>query len=204
MREILPGVLHWTAFHEGIGADVSSYFVESSGTLIDPMVPAEGLGALGEHRPLERIVLTCRHHYRHSDRFAREFGIGVHCNEAGLHEFEGGPAVSGFRPGDELAPGIVALEVNALSPDETALHLATDGGALVLADGLVHRGGGTLEFVPDRLMGDDPEAVKRGLRAAFKRIAAEREFDSILFAHGDPIVGAGREALATFLQGVPR
>ena len=50
-------------------------------------------------------------------------------------------------------------------------------------------------------MGDDPEGVKRGLRAAFKRLAAEHEFDSLLFAHGDPIAGGGREALARFLQG---
>jgi hypothetical protein len=199
MREILSGVLHWTAFHEGIGFDVSSYFVEASGTLIDPMLPPEGLGALGERRP-ERIVLSCRHHYRHSDHYVQEFGIPVHCNEAGLHEFRDGPQVEGFRPGDKPAPDVVAVEVNVLSPDETALHVAAGPGALVIADGLVHWGEGDVGFVPDRYMGDDPEAVKRGLRAAFKRLAAEQAFDSLLFAHGDPLVGTGRQALASFLE----
>ena len=199
MREILPGVLHWTAFHEGIGSNVSSYFVQETGTLIDPMLPSGGPGALAATPP-ERIVLSCRHHYRHSDRFVREFGSPVLCNEAGLHEFEGGPKVEGFRPGDRLAPDVLALEVNVLSPDETALHVVAGRGALVIADGLVHWGRSEVGFVPDRYMGDDPEGVKRGLRAAFKRLAAEQEFDSILFAHGDPLVGKGRQALARFLR----
>jgi hypothetical protein len=200
MREILPGIFHWTAFHEGIGFDVSSYFVEGSATLIDPMLPPEGLAWFAERRRPERIVLTCRHHYRHSERFVEEFGISVHCNEAGLHEFEGGPKVEGFKPGDTLAPGIAAVEVNVLSPDETALHLDVAGGAVALADGLVNWGGSELGFVPDELMGDDPVGVKRGLRAALKRIAAEQEFSSLLLAHGDPIVGDAREALARFLD----
>ena len=199
MREILPGVLHWTAFHEGIGSNVSSYFVQETCTLIDPMLPSGGPGALGATPP-ERIVLSCRHHYRHSDRFVREFGSPVLCNEAGLHEFEGGPKVDPFRPGDRLAPDVLALEVNVLSADETALHIAAGAGALVIADGLVHWGANEVGFVPDRYMGDDPKGVKRGLRAAFKRLAAEQEFDSILFAHGDPLVGTGRQALARFLR----
>jgi hypothetical protein len=200
MREILPGIFHWTAFHRGIGLDVSSYFVEDSGTLIDPMLPVEGLDWLRERRPPELIVLTCRHHYRHSDRFREEFDLDVWCNEAGLHEFEGGPEVDGFRPGDELAPGIRALEMNVLSPDETALHIRAEGGALALADGLVNWGDGKLGFFPDEHLGDDPEEVKRGLRASLKRLAAEQEFESVFFAHGEPLVRAGREALARFLE----
>jgi hypothetical protein len=200
VKEILPGILHWTAFHEGIGFDVSSYYVEPAATLIDPMLPPGGVAALGERRPPERIVLTCRHHFRHSDRFADALGIPVYCNAGGLHEFEGGPAVEGFRPGDTLAPGIVAVEVDVLSPDETALHVDLAGGALAIADGLVHLGEGRLDFVPDRYMGDDPEGVKRGLRAAFKRLAAELEFDALLLAHGDPIAAGGRAALARFLE----
>ena len=199
MQEPLPSLFYWTAFHEGIGMDVSSYYVHDSATLIDPMVPAEGLDWFRERRP-ERIVLTCRHHYRHSDRFVEEFGVTVHCNEAGLHEFDGGPEVEGFRPGETVAPGIRALEVNALSPDETALHVATADGAIALADGLVRWGDDQVGFVPDQLMGDDPEAVKSGLRSALARIAAEEEFDSLLFAHGVPIVREGRRALERFLK----
>jgi len=51
--------------------------------------------------------------------------------------------------------------------------------------------------VPDRLIGDDPEQVKR---AILERVAAllDEDFDHLLFAHGDPIVGGGKEALRAF------
>ena len=38
MNEIVPGLFHWTARHPKIGADVSSYFLVDSGTLLDPML----------------------------------------------------------------------------------------------------------------------------------------------------------------------
>jgi hypothetical protein len=198
MKEILPGLFHWTALHEGIGLDVSSYFVEGSGTLIDPMLPEEGIGWFRDSHTPERIVLTIRHHYRHSDAFVKEFGIEVWCHEAGLHEFEGGPAVLGYSFGDTIAPGITAVELDVLSPDDTVLRIDFDGGVLAFGDGLIHWGEGRVGFVPDQLMGDDPGAVKRGLRAALEQLV-EEDFRHLLFAHGDPLVGGGRQALERFL-----
>jgi glyoxylase-like metal-dependent hydrolase (beta-lactamase superfamily II) len=94
-----------------------------------------------------------------------------------------------------VAPGIEALEVGAICPDETAL-LIRDPGALVIADGIV-RYGGEMRFVPDWLLGDDPEGVKRGLGEAYSRLL-DRAFDSLLFAHGDPVLRRGKEALREF------
>jgi hypothetical protein len=199
MQEIFPATFHWTAFHRGIGLDVSSYFVESAGTLIDPMLPDEGLEWFRLHRAPERIVLTIRHHYRHSDAFVNEFGIDVRCHEDGLHEFEGGPEVRGFSFGDELAPGITALELDVISADDTALRIDVDRGVLAFGDGLVHWGEGRVGFVPDNLLGDDPEGVKRGLRSSLERLL-EEDFEHLFFAHGDPIVGTGRRSLERFLR----
>ena len=42
---------------------------------------------------------------------------------------------------------------------------------------------------------DDPENTKRGLLTAISRALAELEFDHVLLAHGDPIIGGGRAAL---------
>jgi hypothetical protein len=64
MREILPGVLHWTARHRGIDAAVSSYLVEPAGVVIDPILPDGGLDALaGRARP-RLVALTSGNHTR--------------------------------------------------------------------------------------------------------------------------------------------
>jgi len=41
MQEVLPGVFHWTASHPGIRSEVSSYWLQDPGVLMDPLVPPE-------------------------------------------------------------------------------------------------------------------------------------------------------------------
>ena len=69
---------------------------------------------------------------------------------------------------------------------------------MAFADGLVRSPEGSLGFVPDFLLGEDPEEVKWGLRHSLGRLLDER-FENILFAHGRPLVGGGKEALGGFL-----
>src|ERR1700754_4625371 len=92
MDHIQPGLLHWTAYRDTIGMEVHSYFHAPSGTLIDPMVPPEGMDHVTSEAEPQRVVLTNRHHYRESDRF----GCPVFCHEAGLHEFNDGREVQPF------------------------------------------------------------------------------------------------------------
>jgi glyoxylase-like metal-dependent hydrolase (beta-lactamase superfamily II) len=199
MDEVLPGVFHWRTMHPRIHFEVSSYWLDEGGVLIDPLVPVEvGLEWFARRpRPPAAILLSNRHHYRESGRFVERFGCTVYCSRAGLHEFTRGEAVEGFEFGDRLPGGVVACEVGALCPDDTALYLP-EQRAIVFADGLV-RGGtgerpGPLGFVPDELM-DDPARTKRGLLAAFKRLLHELEFEHVLLAHGGPVVGDGRAQL---------
>jgi hypothetical protein len=200
MEEIIPGVWDWTTFHEGIGSQVHSHYHAPSGTLIDPRVPPEGLGWFERRDDVpQRIVLTNRHHYRHSAEFAEAFGCPVLCHEAGLHEFEGtDAAVEGFSFGDELGPGLRALEVGVLCPEETALLIEDGPGALALADCVIRGRHGELGFVPDPLLGDDPQAIRDGLRASLHRLASEQSFDALLLAHGDPLEPGARGALLAF------
>jgi hypothetical protein len=195
MEEILPGLRHWTATHPKIGIEVSSHWVPGAGALIDPLLPpGEGVAAFREQPP-DRVLLSNRHHLRDSEQIVAELGCRIECSRPGMHEFGDGPAVEAFDFGDEVAPGIEALEVGAICPDETAL-LLRDAGALVIADGII-RYSDELQFVPDSLLGDDPEGVKRGLRDAYSRLL-DRNFDNLLFAHGTPLIGGGKEALREF------
>jgi hypothetical protein len=199
IEEVLPGVFHWTARHPKIHIEVSSYWLEHDGVLFDPLVPeAEGLDWFAARASAPAaIVLSNRHHYRESDRFAERFGCSVHCNRSGLHEFTHGERVQGFDIGAQLAGGVVACELDAICPDDTALHMPAHG-ALVIADGVVtggpHGEDGALGFVPDSLM-DEPEQTKRGLLAACERLLSELEFEHLLLAHGGPHIGNGRELL---------
>jgi hypothetical protein len=125
------------------------------------------------------------------------FGCTVHCIRNGLYELDRRGPVEPFDFGDELPGGVLAHEIDAICPDETALHIPSHS-ALACADGVVRSSGrDELGFVPDFLM-DEPEQTKDGLRAAYRRLLA-LDFDLLLLAHGDPIVGGGKEALQAFV-----
>lgn len=201
MEEIAHQIFHWTTFHPDIEQDVHSYCVTGLGPviLIDPMVPADGLDWFHKHGRPEHIYLTNRLHYRGSDRFVEEFGVTVWCHSAGLHEFKPGQKVRGFAHGDELPGGVLALKVDALCPEETALLVPVGAGALAMGDAVI-RENEHLSFVSDDLMGDNPDAVKRGLKSEFKKLI-KSDFEHLLLAHGRPIVKGGKEALREFANG---
>jgi hypothetical protein len=189
--EIAPGLWHWTALRETIGSEVSSYYLTAERVWIDPMLPPE--------RPdwfqPEHAVLTCRHH----SRDAWKLDCSVWVVEQGAHELEGRGEFRTFAWGDDLPGGMVACEVDALSPDETALHIPAHR-ALAIGDGVVRwRDVEGLTFVPDSLM-DDPEATRAGLRAAYLRLLDELDFDHLLLAHGEPVVGTASEDLRKLVE----
>jgi hypothetical protein len=198
MRELRPGLFHWTTFHEGIGIAVSSYYVEPAAAVIDARVPDEGIEAAfaGRAAPQQAIVTTGLH-MRHADRFADAFGCAVRAPAEARDRLGPAAAFEPYGDGDEVAPGVTAIHVGSLCPDEYALHVAHGPGAVSLADALMHYGD-ALGFVPDNLMGDDPDAVKAGLEDALRGLL-DRDFEDLLFAHGDPLVGGGKAALREFL-----
>lgn len=197
MQEIAPGIWHWKARHPHIGMEVSSYFLPREGVLLDPLVPDSELERLEELGPPRDILLTNRHHWRDCAKLAERFGLRVRVPSVGLHEFGDGDPVEPYDFGDSLAGGAVTVhEIGSICPDESALHIP-GASALAVADGVVSYDG--LRFVPDNLM-DDPEDTKAGLREAYGRLAAELEFDNLLVAHGEPVVGGAREALREFSE----
>jgi hypothetical protein len=197
MQEIDEGLWHWTATHPSIGWEVSSYYLSRERVLIDPLLPPGGFGWFEELGATpEHVLLSCRHHDRATWEIVDAYGAQVHCVDTGVHELEGRGPVTAFRFGDELPGGVVACEVDSISPDEGALHIPAHA-ALVCADGVIRMDAdGPLQFVPDALM-DDPEETKAGLRAAYASLL-DLDFDRLLLAHGRPILDGGKRALAEF------
>jgi hypothetical protein len=178
--------------------DVSSYYLPAERVVIDPMLPAEGLEWFEAQGAPEHALLTNRHHDRDAWQLREVFGTTVHCIRNGLHELAGRGPVEAFDFGSELPGGIIALEVGAICPDESALHIPAHR-ALACADGVVRwPGQDELTFVPDQLI-DDPEHTKANLRDAYSRLL-DLDFDVLLLAHGDPVVGGAHAALRAFAQ----
>ena len=207
MREIIPGVFHWTAFHPRIRQEVCSYYVSESGVVIDPLLPTDGfedgqdpIEWFREQGPPTAVLLSNRHHYRDSRKLVEAFEVSVYASEPGMHEFAPDQHVEPFQFGHRLAGGVVAHEVDAICPDETALEIPS-ARAIVFADGLVRFGSleAPIGFVPDFLLGDDPEEVKAGLRDSYRRLLG-LDFDHLLLAHGLPVVGDGKEQLRAFVE----
>jgi hypothetical protein len=197
MQEIGDGLWHWRAAHPKIGWEVSSYYLAPERVLVDPLLPPDGLDWFERiDATPEHVLLSCRHHDRAAWEIVDAYGSEVHCVDVGAYELEGRGPVTTFRFGDELPGGVIAREVDAISPDECALYIPAHD-ALVCADGATRSDADSpLEFVSDALM-DDPEATKAGLRAAYTKLL-ELDFDRLLLTHGPPIVSGGKRALAAF------
>ena len=201
MNEILPRLWHWTTIHARFGIEISTYWLPAERVVIDPRVPAEGIDALADGGGPVAALLTNRHHYRDAGLLTERFGTRVLCSRLGAQEFTHGEAVEFFTPGDALPGGVVSYEVGGICPDETALFIPAHR-ALAVADGLVRfPPDGPLGFVPDSLM-YDPERTRAALRAAYTRLL-ELDFDTLLPAHGHPIVGGAKEAVRRFVEEAP-
>jgi hypothetical protein len=201
MREILPGLYHWKVYNPYIKDKVDSYFaVLDPPVLIDPMEPPRGIELFRKFSPPAHIFLTNRLHDRHCQRYIDTYGTTVWCHRAGLHEFQDGSlTVTAFDHGDDLPGGVKTIKVGVLCPEETVFHLPLAEGVLAIGDALV-RWDGEIGFVPDFLLGDDPPAIRAGIRNRFLEICKQFDFDHLLFAHGDPLVGEGKATLKRFLN----
>ena len=195
ITEVKPGLHQWSTHNPQIDADVSSHLIGAA--LVDPREPQEGWDALPT-RP-EVVVLSSGNHLREAGAAARHFGglpiRGVRAAQERLASEGKDVTLEVVESEEEAAPGLQAIVVGVLSDDETAL-LVTDvtGGALLIADGLLPMHDGTLGFVPDALLGEEPEQVKAGLKERLATLL-DRDFDTLLFAHGLPITDRAKEKL---------
>jgi hypothetical protein len=192
IREILPGVFHWEALHAPLRTRVSSYYVMPAGIVLDPKIPDGGLDAFPGDP--QQVVLTNGNHLRDGQQFAEHFTVPLRAPREAAEKL-GDVDFEPYDDHDLVAAGVTAVHIGKLAPDEYALYLEVVE-AIAFADALIHVGG-ALGFGFDELSGRDAAEVKDGLKQAFQGLLL-REFDNLLFAHGDPMVGRAKEALRDF------
>ena len=139
IEEVVAGVHHWTQVHPRIRTRVHSHYVAGSRTLIDPLVPDEGIEWFDD-LGVERVVLSNRHHLRHAERF---FDNGV-APDAWI-PFGGGKRrcvgshLAMLELRTAVAEVIRRLDVRPANPEpeRTRLHHVTltpaDGGRVVVS-----------------------------------------------------------------------
>jgi hypothetical protein len=200
VREVLPGIYHWIGIDEALQAPVHSHYVETAGALLDPILPDGDMAAFDGLAKPEQIILTNHRHWRNSGRYAQAFGCVIRVSYSAIDEIPGWHTVEPFFDGDEIARGITAIAVDRVGDDETVLHIRHGRGAVAFGDTLARPGPASpIEFPADELLGEQPDRARDGLKDALAGLLG-RDFDALLFAHGEPLVRNGKQALRRFVE----
>ena len=118
MKELTPGIRHWSATHPNLGREVSSYWLPDLGVLLDPLAVPDEVEAIDE------IILSNRHHKRSAFEARERFGAVLRVPRTGLHDFPPDDPVEPYDYGEPLAGGaITAHLVTELWPDDGVLHI---------------------------------------------------------------------------------
>jgi hypothetical protein len=195
MREIAPGLYHWSAPHPAWQADAEPgspldwpeqvggvlYQAPGAAVFIDPQVPDELWPALDERvagRPVV-VLTTMRFHGRTRD--------------AVLARYDGAK----LRHDAPMPAGVDALPFPRF--DETMFWLPGPR-ALVPGDRLIGDGAGGVRVCPASWLGYLPaEDGVDELREALQPLL-ELPVEHVLVSHGEPVLGSGGGALARALR----
>lgn len=199
MQEIGPGLWRWTGLHpawtpESVGweQEVACAYVEAEGAvvLIDPLVPPEDEDRFWHalDRDVKRlarpvvVVLTAAWHARSTEALVERYGASVWAHPAGAARLG--------RPIDApvLPRGIEAFEIPPMTDGQVALYLR-EHRALVTAEILTGVAGG-LTVVPS------PSLTEHGRLTSCLDLLLELPLESVLPAHGEPVLRDGRGAIA--------
>src|SRR5262245_2229285 len=166
MREVLDGIVTWSAFSEPHGYDFNGYFIRHpEGNLcIDPVEPAEDVLALLGREGVSRIVLTNRNHVRRANLVRERTGaqVLIHPRDAEHARTQGAVIDGELREGQRLGP-VTVLGVPGKSPGEIALH-CPKRRLLVVGDAIIGNPPGKLSLLRERVM-DDPATLRTSVGA---------------------------------------
>ena len=193
LTEIAPGVHRWSCWHTQWKVDFSSYAVVTGDGVyyVDPTRPGptlqKKLAALGA--PLG-VFLTNANHERDADWFRKQYDIQVYAHEKAKPECEHKLDVL-VLDGEKLPGGPRVIHLPGAGAGEVGL---ITGNVILLGDALIHPKGKDLTFLPDQYC-DDAKQSRQSLRKLL-----DLDFQTLTFAHGEPIVGGAKQQLTALLK----
>lgn len=131
------------------------------------------------------IVITNRNHLRGHAGFP---GAPICMHEAEVNQVDI-PVDRVVKDGQKLLNGVTVIHLPGKSPGEIGLHF---GDIVLLGDALIAPGG-ALKFVPPEKQ-DDPALLKKSVRKLL-----DLDFNILLLADGDPLIGNAKARVAAFL-----
>jgi glyoxylase-like metal-dependent hydrolase (beta-lactamase superfamily II) len=204
--EIAPGLWRWTGYHEEWREDVGSVYCETDDgvVLIDPLVPPEDAGRFWQalDRDVERaggpvhVLVTIFWHARSAalmiERYSARVWAPTRARSAVARR--AGTVTDAFRPGAALPGGVEAV---ATARSTEVVYWIPRHRALVPGDVLLGDGAGGIRMCPESWL---PEGKGHRELAASLRPVLELPVERVLVSHGEPVLAAGRSALASALD----
>ena len=186
-----PDLHSWSAFDESRNVDFHglAWTREGGNVLVDPMpMSPHDRAHLDELGGAATIVVTNSDHTRAAVELAAELGAEI-CGPAAERDSFPIPCDRWLADGDEVVPGLVALELHgSKTPGELALLL--EGTTLVTGDLIRAHRGGSLMLLPDPKLTDKALAVE-----SVRGLLAHEGIDAVLVGDGWPVFRDGHRAL---------
>jgi hypothetical protein len=200
LRELRPGLYRWTARHPDAeadpqpgsaadwGPDVGSvaYAAREALVLIDPLVPADRSDLGRELDELVRshsrpvvILTTLQFHRRSREELAARYGAST------------------SRAKKALPKGVETIQIRGAG--ETMVWLP-EHRALIPGDRLLGGDSGGLRLCPESWLRYLPSKMKQAQLRKALRPVLDLPVEMVLVSHGEPVLSAGREALAKALS----
>jgi glyoxylase-like metal-dependent hydrolase (beta-lactamase superfamily II) len=193
MIAVAPGLRRWTAYHDHWEEEVGSLALETDDglVLIDPIDPPSGL------RKPDHVLLTVFWHGR-STAELKARRVWAHTRSARSLRNRGVEVTDAFSPGDELPGGLQAFatarvnEVVYWLPKQRSLAV---GDVLLGAGAKPRATRDPLRLCPERWLGKGTHDDLRETLRPLLDLPVQR----VLVSHGEPVLRAGKAALARVL-----
>ena len=205
VREVTSGLWVWSAYHDAWKENVGSVYCETDDgvLLVDPLVPVDEAERfwqaldrdVGRAGGSVHVLLTVFWHVRSAAEVAERYDARtwVPATARAPVTRRGVTVTDPFRPGDDLPGGIEAFPT---ARSNEVVYWIPRHAALVPGDVLLGADGGGVRMCPRSWL---PDSKSLDDLAGSLRPLLELPIERILVSHGDPVLRAGRAALAAAL-----